>query len=200
MESVLRAVRRERGRDMHRSVVMVVLLLGIAMTAGCVSPNLPAGEETVRLPLNDGVPGLGFLSEGEVQILRDINRARASVAVPLLPLKASRGLSLAAKERAEEIAGSSGGDLTTDEERERLFKRVHRFGAFTGSVAEVRSHGYPEDTVVKELLSGNLFQKERSRPYFMDAEYAVMGTGCTMAVRVAPLCVIIVASEFKEGH
>jgi hypothetical protein len=200
MESVLRAVQREKGRDMYRSAVMLALLLGIAITAGCVSPNLPAGEETASLPLNEGVRSLDFLSEGETRILQDVNRARISAAVPLRPLRASRGLSLAAKERAEEIAGSSGGGLTADEKRERLFERVRRFGAFTGSVAEVRSHGYPEDAVVKELLNGGLFQKERSRPYFMDAEYAVMGTGCTMAVRVAPLCVIIVASEFTEDR
>ncbi len=185
---------------MKGSAVVLVLFLGIVITAGCVSPNLPAGEETGRLPLNDGVSALDFLSDGEVWILRDINRARASAAVPLGPLKASRGLSLAAKDRAEEIARSNGGRLTPEEERNHLFERVRRFGSWTGSVAEVRSHGYPEDTVVKELLSGSLFQKQESRPYFMDTEYAVMGTGCTMAVRIAPLCVIIVASEFKEGR
>jgi len=154
----------------------------------------------VRLPLNEGVGSLDFMSEGEVWILRDINRARASAAVPLEPLKASRGLSLAAKERAEEIARSDSSGMTPEQERNRLFERVRRFGTWTGSVAEVRSHGYPEDTVVKEQLSGSIFQRGQSRPYFMDAQYAVMGTGCTMAVRIAPLCVIIVASEFREGR
>lgn len=185
---------------MNRLAVMLTLLLGIVIAAGCLSPNLPAGEETAMLPLNDGVSDLDFLSEGETLILRDINRARASAAVPLRPLKTARGLSLAAKDRAEEIARSDAGGLTPEEERTRLFERVRRFGAWTGSVAEVRSHGYPEDTVVKELLSGGLVQREQSRPYFMDAEYAVMGVGCTMAVRVAPLCIIVVASEFKEGR
>ncbi|OPX97865.1 MAG: hypothetical protein A4E60_03157 [Syntrophorhabdus sp. PtaB.Bin047] len=185
---------------MRGSIVIIVLLLGIVVATGCVSPNFPAGDAAVRLPLNEGAGNLDFLSEGEVWILRDINKARASAAVPLEPLKASRGLSQAAKDRAEEIARSDAGVLTSEEERNRLFERVRRFGTLTGSVAEVRSHGYPEDTVVKELLSGSLFQKGQSRPYFMDGEYAVMGTGCTMAVRVAPLCVIIVASEFKEGR
>lgn len=185
---------------MHRMAAVLVLLIGIVVTAGCVSPNLPAGDTAVRLPLNEGVRNLDFLSEGEARILRDINRARVSAAAPLKPLKASRGLSLAAKERAEEIARSDSSRLTPEEEQNRLFERVRRFGAWTGSVAEVRSHGYPEDTVVEELLSGSLFQRKQSRPYFMDVEYSVMGTGCTMAVRVAPLCVIIVASEFKEGR
>ncbi len=183
---------------MRGSAVIIVLLLGIVVAAGCVSPNFPAGDVAVRLPVNEGVGSLDFLSEGEVWILRDINRARASAAAPLEPLKASRGLSLAAKERAEEIARSDSSGLTPEQERNRLFERVRRFGTWTGGVAEVRSHGYPEDTVVKELLSGSIFQRGQSRPYFMDAEYAVMGTGCTMAVRIAPLCVIIVASEFKE--
>ena len=185
---------------MHRMAAILILLIGIIVTAGCVSPNFPAGDAAVRLPLNEGVRDLDFLSEGEARILRDINSARASAAVPLKPLKVSRGLSLAAKERAEEIARSDSSGLTPEEERNRLFERVRRFGAWTGSVAEVRSHGYPEDTVVKELLSGTLFQRGQSRPYFMDAEHAVMGTGCTTAVRIAPLCVIIVASEFKEGR
>ncbi len=184
---------------MRRSAVIIVLLLGIVVTAGCASPDFRAGEEAARLPLNEGVRSLDLLSQGEARILRDINRARVSAAVPLQPLKASRGLSLAAKQRAEDIARSSLGNVTADEERKRLFEQVRRFGAWAGSVAEVRSHGYPEDTVVKELLGGSVFQRERSQPYFMDAEYGVMGTGCTMALRIAPLCVIIVASEFRES-
>lgn len=185
---------------MLRLAAISVLLTGIVFAAGCVSPSLSPGDAAVRLPLNEGVPYLGFLSEGEVQILRDINRARASAEVPLKPLKASRGLSLAARERAEEIARAEVSGLTQQEERDRLFERVRRFGAWTGSVAEVRSHGYPEDTVVKELSGRGLFRREQSKLYFMGAEYTVMGTGCTVAVRVAPLCVIIVASEFSEGR
>ncbi len=190
----------EKGGNMHRVAIILSLLLGIFVTAGCVSTNFPAGERAATLPLNESVRDLTFLSEGEARILLDINRARASAAAPLKPLKALRGLSLAAKERAEEIARSDSSGLTPEQERNRLFERVRRFGTWTGGVAEVRSHGYPEDTVVKELLSGSIFQRGQSRPYFMDAEYAVMGTGCTMAVRIAPLCVIIVASEFREGR
>ncbi len=169
------------------------------MAAGCVSLDGGRTGEAVHLPLNKGITDLAFLSEGEVRILRDINRERASAEGQLGPLKVSRGLSLAAKDRAEELARSENEDLTADQERSRLFERVRRFGTWTGSVAEVRSHGYPEDTVVKELMQGGLPGRQR-RPYFMDAEYAVMGVGCTMAVRVAPLCVVIVASEFGEGR
>jgi len=116
----------------------------------------------------------------------------------LQPLKTSMGLSFAAKERAEELASSKKPDITKEEERNRLFERVRKFGTWSGTVSEIASHGYSGSAVVTELMKSSAAGQE-PRPYFMDAIFTVMGVGCTSAGHPAPICVITLASEFNES-
>lgn len=177
---------------------IILFFLGAVTIAGAS----PTGDKTAYLPLNEGVKNLSFLSSSEIEILEAVNKARnaGAAADTLQPLKTSMGLSFAAKERAEELARSKKPDLTKEEERIRLFERVRKFGIWKGSVAEVDSHGYPAGVAVAELTKNSSATEQQPQPYFMDANYMVMGAGCTSAGDPAPICVIILASEFSEAQ
>lgn len=184
----------------NKYCLCIILILGALSIAGFVAATNPIGGEKAYLPLNEGVRDLSFLSSGEVEILEDVNKTRGASAAAgtIQSLKTSMGLSFAAKERAEELASSKKPDITKEEERNRLFERVRRFGTWKGSVAEVASHGYSIGSVVSELMKNSSATGQQSQPYFMDANFTVMGVGCTSAGQLAPICVIMLASEFSE--
>lgn len=186
----------------NKYCLCIILFLGALSIAGFVAATNSIAGEKAYLPLNEGVKDLSFLSSGEVEMLEAVNktrRASAAATGTLQSLKISMGLSFAAKERAEELARSKKPDFTKEEERNRLFERVRRFGTWKGSVAEVVSHGYSVDSVVPELMKDSSSTGQQSQPYFMDANYTVMGVGCTSAGQLAPICVIMLASEFGEA-
>lgn len=186
----------------NKYFLCIILFLGAVAIAGCATAARPIGGETAYLPLNEGIKDLSFLSSSEVEILEDVNKTRGAgtAAGRLQPLKTSMGLSSAAKERAEELARSKNPDLTKEEERNRLFERVRKFGTWKGSVAEVASHGYHAGAVVAELMKNSSATGQQPQPYFMDANFTVMGVGCTSAGHPAPICVITLASEFNEAR
>jgi len=178
----------------------VILFLGALTIAGCANVTPPIGGKTAGLPLNEGVGDLSFLSSSEVEILETINKTRGTgtAAASLVPLKTSKGLSFASRERAEELARSNRPVITKDQERNRLFERVRKFGTWSGTVAEVASYGYSGSAVVTELMKSSA-AGQQPQPYFMDAIFTVMGVGCTSAGYPAPICVITFASEFNES-
>lgn len=176
-----------------RRCVVIIIFLGISIVCGCAGTR-SVGDEAALLPLNEGVSDLSFLSPGEVGIAKEVNRAR----YPLQPLKVSMGLSFAAKERAVELGSNKQNSSTQDQEQ--LFARVRKYGTFNGSVAEIASHGWGEGYVVEELMKGGSATKEKSGLYFMDPKFTVVGVGCTSEARRAPICIITLASEFKEAR
>jgi uncharacterized protein YkwD len=186
----------------NKYCLCIILFLGAVIIAGYAAAASPIGDKTAYLPLNEGVRNLSFLSSSEIEILEAVNKARraGAAAGTLQPLKTSMGLSSAAKERAEELARSKKPDLTKEEEHTRLFERVRKFGIWKGSVAEVDSHGYPADVAIAELMKNSSATGQQPQPYFMDANYMVMGVGCTSAGDPAPICVIMLASEFSEAR
>lgn len=187
---------KRRQRMSNKYCLCIILFLGALSIAGFVAATNSIAGEKAYLPLNEGVKDLSFLSSGEVEILEAVNktrRASAAATGTLQSLKTSMGLSFAAKERAEELALSKKPDFTKEEERNRLFERVRRFGTWKGSVAEVVSHGYSVGSVVPELMKDSSATGQQSQPYFMDANYTVMGVGCSSAGQLAPICVIMLA-------
>ncbi|MEN6487440.1 MAG: CAP domain-containing protein, partial [Smithella sp.] len=170
--------------------MFIIVFLGVLIVGGCAGTR-SVGDETALLPLNEGVRDLTFLSQGEVGIVKEVNKARG----PLQPLKVSMGLSFAAKERAVELGSNKQNSSTQDQEQ--LFARVRKFGTFNGSVAEIASHGWGERYVVEELMKGRSATKEKSELYFMDPKFTVMGVGCTPEAPLAPICVITLTSEFR---
>ena len=186
----------------NKYCLFIIVFLGFIAIEGCAAATRPIVGETVYLPLNEGVRDLSFLSPSEVEILEAVNKTRETggAAGSLQPLKTSRGLSFAAKERAEELARSNNPGLTEEEERNRLFERVRKFGTWKGSVAEIASHGYPAGAVVAELMKNSSATGQQPQPYFMDTTFTVMGVGCTSAGTPGPICVITLASEFNEAR
>ncbi len=186
----------------NKYCLFIIVFLGFIAIEGCAAATRPIVGETVYLPLNEGVRDLSFLSPSEVEILEAVNKTRGTSAAAgsLQPLKTSRGLSFAAKERAEELARSKKPGLTEEEERNRLFERVRKFGTWKGSVAEMASHGYPAGAVVAELMKNSSATGQQPQPYFMDTTFTVMGVGCTSAGTPGPICVITLASEFNEAR
>lgn len=178
----------------------IIILLSAAITTGCVAASRSAGGETACLPLNEGVKDLSFLSSSEIEILETVNRIRSACTASgkLQPLKISRGLSFASSERANELAGPKKPAITKEEERNRLFGRVRKFGAWKGSVSEIASYGYSGSDVVTEIMKNGSAAGKQPPPYFMDVKFAVMGVGCTSAGFPSPICVITFASEFQE--
>lgn len=178
----------------------MILFLGAITIAGCAAATPSIGGETAYLPLNEGVRDLSFLSSSERELLEAVNKTRGVGGAPgsLQPLKTSMGLSFAAKERAEELARSNNPDITKEEERNRLFQRVRKFGTWKGGVAEIASHGYSGSAVVAELMKNSSLTVQQPQPHFMDASFTVMGVGCLSAGHPAPICVIMLASEFNE--
>jgi uncharacterized protein YkwD len=188
----------------NKYCILIIFFICAVIITGHAAETRPIAGETAYLPLNEGVKDLSFLSAGEVEILVTINKTRGASATAgsLQPLKISKGLSFAAKERAEELARSKNPDLTKEEERNRLFERVRKFGTGTwkGSVAEVASHGYPTGAVMPELMKGSPATGQQPQPYFMDTTFTAMGVGCTSAGTPAPICVITLAAEFSEAR
>jgi uncharacterized protein YkwD len=186
----------------NKYCLFIILFIGVVIITGHTAETRPVVGETAYLPLNEGVKDLSFLSEGEVEILETINKTRGASAITgsFQPLKISKGLSFAAKERAEELARSRNPDLTKEEERNRLFERVRKFGIWKGSVAEVASHGYPAGAVVPELMKGSPTTGQQPQSYFVDTKFTVMGVGCTSAGTPGPICVITLATEFSEAR
>jgi len=181
--------------------LFMIVFLGFIAIAGCATATSPIGGETVYLPLNEGVKDLSFLSSSEVEILETVNKSRmAGGANTLQPLKISKGLSFAAKERTDELDRTTNASRAAEEDRERLFERVGKFGTWKGSVAEIASHKYPVSAVVPELMKNSSATGQQPQPYFMDANFTIVGVGCTSAGIPGPICVITFASEFNEGR
>ena len=178
--------------------LFIIVFLGFIVLNGCAAATSPIVGKTVYLPLNERVKDLSFLSSGEVEILAAVNRTRETGggAGSLQPLKTSRGLSFAAKERAEELARSNNPGRTEEEERNRLFERVRKFGIRKGSVAEIASHKYPVSAVVPELMKNSSATGQQSQPYFMDTTFTVIGVGCTSTGTPGPICVITLTRNF----
>ncbi len=185
----------------NKYCLFIVLLLGAAIIAGCASSTRPVGGETAYLPLNEGVRILSFLSPGEIEILETVNKTRgaSTAAGELKPLKISKGLSFASKERAEELARPNRPLITKEEGRNRLFERVRKFGKWSGAVAEIDSYGYYGSAVVTELMKDSSLAKQQPRSYIVDANFTVMGVGCAPAGYPPPICVITFVSEFEEN-
>lgn len=186
----------------NKYCLFIIIFLGFITLDGCAAATSPIVAKTLYLPLNEGVKDLSFLSPSEVEILEAVNKTRESGggAGSLQPLKTSRGLSFAAKERAEELARSNNSVHTEEEERNHLFERVRKFGIWKGSVAEIASHKYPVSAVVPELMKNSSATGQQPQPYFMDTTFTVMGVGCTTAGTLGPICVITLASEFNEAQ
>lgn len=186
----------------NKYCLFIILFLGFIAIEGCAAATRPIVGETAYLPLNEGVTNLAFLSPNEVEILEAVNKTRmaGAAADTLQPLKTSKGLSSAAKERAEELARLKDPGLTEEEERNHLFERVRKFGTWKGSVAEMTSHGYSAGAVVTKLMKNSSAMGQHPQPYFMDTTFTVMGVGCTSAGITGPICVITLATEFNEAR
>lgn len=170
-----------------------LLLPGMIFLSGCSSLNSP-GYERVYVPFNAGVKDASFLSSSEMEIAQDMTKARTKAGEgSLKPLRLSRGLSFAAKQRALEVA-----DTGEKEELLSLMERVRRFGKVKGNVAELVSHGYSPRVVVEQLMKQENVQegKKVEQPYFLDPGYTVMGVGCTGDFY--PICAITFATDFEE--
>jgi uncharacterized protein YkwD len=173
----------------------LVLLAGIIFFSGCSSLNYP-GYEQVSVPLNAGVTDASFLSSGEMEIAQDIIKARSkSAEAAANPLRLSRGLSFAAKQRAVQVADA--GRKESPSQSMTLMERVERFGKVKGRVVEVVSHGYSPRIVVEQLMKQeNAPEAAGHGPYFLDPAYTVMGVGCTGDFY--PICAITLATDFEE--
>lgn len=178
-----------------------IILLIAAVIAGCVTAPGPSATEKTSLVPNEGVRDLSFLSPMEIEILEAVNEIRKTTpeAGPLAPLKTSRGLSLAARERALERARRDKVPLTKEEERDLLLGRVSKYGTASGSVAEIASYGYSGAAAVTELMK-NGSAKDRPPLYFMDPKFTVAGIGCTQAGYPPPICVLTFAGGFEEAR
>lgn len=171
------------------------ILLGIIFAAGCSTVNWP-GYEPVDVPLSAGVRDTAFLTSGELEIVHDMIKARSKTGDGTLqPLRLSKGLSSAAKQRAVELADRSRKEGASGPEA--LMARVRKFGKVKGRVAEFVSHGFPPRVVVGELMKENKVT-EGGRPdvYFLDPEYTITGVGCSGDFY--PICVLMFAMEFEE--
>lgn len=171
-----------------------LVLLGTIFFSGCSSLSLP-GYEQVYVPLNLGVKDASFLSPGEMEIAQDVTKARANSSEEFKPLRLSKGLSLAARQKALEIADM--GRKENAPQAKPLMSRVGHFGKVKGSVAELVSHGYSPRIVVEQLMKKESAQKgEGPEAYFLDRRYTTMGVGCTGDFY--PICVLTFATDFEE--
>lgn len=174
--------------------LFALLLPGMVLLSGCSTLNWP-GSEQVYVPLNTGVGDASFLSSGEMEIAGDITKARVNSSEELKPLKLSKGLSFAARQRALELADRRLKDNAPGPQP--LMDRIKRFGKVKGSAAELVSHGYSPRIVVEQLMKRENAQKgEVPEPYFLDPKYTVMGVGCTGDFY--PICTITFATDFEE--
>ncbi len=165
------------------------------LAAGCSSMNGP-GYEHVYVPLNTGVKDTSFLSSGEMEIVEDMVKARSKAGDgSLKPLRLSKGLSFAARQKAVEVADK--GQKENTPKPQPFMSRVQRFGKVKGSFAELVSHGYPQRIVVEQLMKQeNTPEGEKLELYFLNPEYTVAGVGC--AGDLYPICAIAFATDFKE--
>lgn len=172
-----------------------LIFIGIVLAAGCSTVNWP-GYEPVYVPLNTAVKDTSFLTSGELEIVHDMIKARSKAGDgSLQPLRLSKGLSFAARQRAVELADK--GRKEDAPGPQPLMARVQKFGKVRGSVAELVSHGFPQRIVVGELMKQEkVTEGEQPDLYFLDPRYTLTGVGC--AGDFYPICVLMFAMEFEE--
>lgn len=184
---------------MIKKNILILCVIVSFLTAGwgCTSIYPYIGyepSEPVKVTLNEGVRDATFLNSAELEIIQDIGKERAKVP-QTAPLKISRGLSFAAKERALRLS-----EMEPAKRRPQtasaMMERISRFGKVEGSAAELVSYGYSARIAVHEMIKNNAMEEEPSVLYFMDPRYTVMGIGCTG--QFYPICVMMFSTDFSE--
>ncbi|MEN6615236.1 MAG: hypothetical protein ABFD12_01640 [Syntrophorhabdus sp.] len=179
---------------------ILIALLAVSFLAGgwgCTSIYPYIGyepSEPVKVTLNEGVRDALFLNSAELEIIQDIGKERAKVP-QAAPLKISRGLSFAAKERAVKLSETERAQRRP-QTAAAMMERINRFGKVQGSAAELVSYGYSARVAVHEMIRNNAMEEEPSVLYFMDPKYTVMGIGCKGDFY--PICVMIFSTDFSE--
>lgn len=183
-----------------RYIAFIVAIVLLQLIAGCAALTHTGKGGSGHLPLNEGVRDLSFLSSSEIEILETANSRRGRSIAPAGSglLAVSRGLSLAAKERAEELARRRSRE-SSEEPEQRFFDRMSRYGAWSGRVAEVASYGYPAGVgVIDGLMRGDSAETKQSLAHLLDPAFTVAGVGCTSSGWPGPVCVIALAAGFTE--
>jgi uncharacterized protein YkwD len=114
---------------------------------------------------------------------------------PLPALKASRGLSLAAKTHVKDQQSGAVGHTGSD--GSQPWDRMNRYGTWQGEVAENISYGgNTARGVIIQLIVDDGVSSRGHRVNMFNPAYRFVGVGCGIHARLGDLCVM----EFSAGY
>ena len=151
-------------------------------------PGWPARPESTP-PETAGEEGQGM----DETILSLQNRQ------PLPPLKASKGLSLAARDLVQNL-GPKGLTGHKASDGSTLFERMDRYGQWEGKTVEILTYGYSDaGALMDAMLADRSPSGREDREGLFNRSYLVAGVSCGPHKTYSTMCAIIFAQEYKEN-
>lgn len=185
------------------------------------------GAPEAHIPLNPGTKELSFLTDMEKQVIAELNGARANPGQyaeflkslrgspqwsegledaiafvekkePLSPLRASKGLSLAARNLADD-RGPQGLTGHKGKDGKSALERMNAYGTVEGTFGEYLGYGYREGAaLVVQMVIDEAATGKEGQKYVFDKDLLVVGVACGPHRSYRTMCVVDFAASYKE--
>jgi hypothetical protein len=207
---------------------LILILIFIMETCACTLHGMKIEKTTVsNVPLNTGVRDSSFLTDMEKEIIVELNTARTDPKryadylkglrgrsqwtqgleeaillidkkEPLPPLKASKGLSLAARDLVKD-RGPKGLTGHTGRDDKSMFDRMNGYGQWEEKAGEFLSYGYRDaEAVVARIAIDESATGKDGKEYIFDKDFLVVGVACGPHETYRIMCAIDFARAYKE--
>jgi hypothetical protein len=211
-----------------REFKLILILIIIMGTWACTLHGMKTDKKAAsNIPLNTGVRDSSFLTDMEKEIIIELNTVRADPKQyadflkslrgrsqwtqgleeailliekkePLPPFRASKGLSLAARDLVKDF-GPKGITGHTGSDGKSMFDRMNVYGQWHEKAGEFLSYGYrdAEAVVARMAIDESTPGKDR-KEYIFDKDFLVVGVACGPHETYRVMCAIDFARVYKE--
>lgn len=206
-----------------------IILISFGLWA-CSLPVMRTGTvpESV-IPLNEGTTAVPFLTNFERQVIVELNEARTNplryaeflkglrgspqwsegldnaitlveTKEPLPPLRASRGLSLAARELLDD-RGPEGLTGHRGKDGKSVLERMNAYGTVKGKFGEYLGYGYREGAaLVSQMVIDEAGTGKEGQKYVFDRDLLVVGVACGPHRTYRTMCVVDFVQAYSENE
>lgn len=211
-----------------RKLKLYLILIVIMGTWACALPVMRTTEIADSLiPLNTGVRDPSFLTNMEKEIVVELNAIRTDPGKyadflkslmgspqwseglqetirfvekkePLPPLRASKGLSLAARNLVDDL-GPEGLTGHAGKDGKSMLERMNCCGQVEGKFGEYLGYGYLEGAaLVTTMVMDESAARKEGKEYLFDKDFLVVGVACGPHKAYRNMCAINFARSYKE--
>jgi len=205
--------------------LLLIVITGLwACTLTSIRDGKPGGRD---IPLNSGVRDASFLDDMEREIILELNAARTSPReyadflrglrgraewrqgledailfvereAPFPPLKASKGLSLAARELVRD-RGPEGLTGHTGKDGRSMFDRMNNYGMWEDKAGEYLGYGYREAAaLVARMAIEEASAGAEPKAYMFNRDFLVVGVACGPHKSYRVMCAVDFARVYRE--